>query len=246
MTGPDDGPGPPEDPAADSHHPPPGVVIRPAETADADDLATLWVELAAGQRRHGSHLHAEENRSRIYETMLQHAVTDTAFVARVVDDPEPDSEPEPDSDADRAAEADVDPATDAEADRSPDEDAHHATDADTDPSSSRADEDDQAAGDPELVGFVTFDLESERFQQDVTRGFVHNLVVRRDHRGRGIGTALLTGAERVLAERGADVVALQAMAANEDARAFYRRCGYEPHRVELEKPLESDNLTTDG
>jgi len=96
-----------------------------------------------------------------------------------------------------------------------------------------------------LAGFVTFGRESEAYQQDVVRGLVHNLYVRPADRGEGLGGALLAAAESTLTDRGVEVVGLEAMAANDDARRFYERHGYEPHRVELEKPLESDTLTTD-
>lgn len=167
---------------------PSDVRIGPANSDDADAITDLWVDLAADQRRHGSHLQPEGNRARIHEAMLQHVVTDTVRVAR------------------RTAE---DAATE------------------------------------DIVGFVTFGLESESFEQDVSRGLVHNVYVREGHRSAGIGSALLAAAEGTLTERGVDTIGLQAMAPNDDARAFYRQHGYTPHRVELEKPAESDNLTTD-
>ena len=95
----------------------------------------------------------------------------------------------------------------------------------------------------EIVGFVTFGVESEGYDQDVTRGVVRNIYVEPDRRGEGIGSDLLAGAERRLADRGADAVSLDVMADNEDARRFYRRHGYAPHRVEVEKSVESDTLT---
>lgn len=94
----------------------------------------------------------------------------------------------------------------------------------------------------ELAGFVMFTTESGQYDQNVTRGIVQNLYVVPDYRNRGLGTELLTTAENALAERGVDVVALEVMAANDDARRFYRRHGYDPHRVELEKSVESDTL----
>lgn len=102
-----------------------------------------------------------------------------------------------------------------------------------------------ARRDGDIVGFVTFGRESEHYRQDTTRGIVHNIYVAADHRYEGIGSALLAAAERTLASRGVDVVGLQAMATNEAAREFYRANGYDAHRVELEKPVESDTLTTD-
>ena len=165
-----------------SPDPPADVAVGFADSADAAALADLWVGLATDQRRHGSHLLPEENRTRVRETMLRHAVTDTALVAR---------------------------------------------------------------RDGEVVGFVTFGQETESFEQDVTRGVVHNIYVRAGDRGEGIGSELLATAEEVLVSRGVDTLSLQAMAPNDAARTFYRRHGYEPHRVELEKPAESDTLTTD-
>jgi ribosomal protein S18 acetylase RimI-like enzyme len=100
-------------------------------------------------------------------------------------------------------------------------------------------------GDETLVGFVTFGREPERFRQDCTRGLVHNIYVREGNRQRGIGTLLLSVAETALDNRGVDAIGLQAMAANGQARRFYREHGYAPHRIEFEKSTESDSLTTD-
>lgn len=61
--------------------PPADVTVALAETADAEAIADLWVDLAADQRQHGSHLLPEPNRTRVGETMLKHVVSDTAFVA---------------------------------------------------------------------------------------------------------------------------------------------------------------------
>jgi ribosomal protein S18 acetylase RimI-like enzyme len=89
-----------------------------------------------------------------------------------------------------------------------------------------------------LLGFVSFAMEPGDFADDCERGVVSNLYVRPDGRDEGVGAALLSAAEDALADAGADAVALEAMAKNEAARRFYRRQGYEPLRVELEKSLE--------
>lgn len=89
--------------------------------------------------------------------------------------------------------------------------------------------------DGELAGFVMFGPESQRYEQDVQRGFVDNIYVAPDHRGEGVGSDLLAAAESKLREAGVDTLSLEVMADNERARRFYRRHGYEPHRVELEK-----------
>ena len=96
------------------------------------------------------------------------------------------------------------------------------------------------AYDPDPVGFIMFEMDSGTYAQDVTRGVVQNVYVRPDRRREGVGSALLSAAEDALAAEGADVVSLEALADNDGARRFYRRHGYEPHRVELEKRVESD------
>ncbi|MFC7227188.1 GNAT family N-acetyltransferase [Salinirubellus salinus] len=88
-----------------------------------------------------------------------------------------------------------------------------------------------------IVGFVTCSVETGGYEQDERRGMVENLYVVPERRDDGIGTALLERAEAALRERGCTVVALDVMATNEDARRFYERHGYDPHRVELEKEL---------
>ena len=92
-----------------------------------------------------------------------------------------------------------------------------------------------------LVGFVTFDVETGPYAQDATRGVVRNVFVVPGHRDRGVGSALLAAAEAELADRGVDVVRLEVLADNDAAMRFYRRAGYEPHRIEMEKSVESDN-----
>ena len=96
-----------------------------------------------------------------------------------------------------------------------------------------------------LVGFVMFGPETERYEQDVSRGILRNIVVRSEHRNAGIGTELLSAAESALRDEDFDVVSLSALADNEAARRFYVRQGYEPHRIDFEKSLESDTDKTE-
>lgn len=93
----------------------------------------------------------------------------------------------------------------------------------------------------EIVGFVMFGLEQRLYRVSTVRGIVHNLYVRPAHRDGGIGTALLESAERRLVDAGADAISLEALAANEAARRFYERHGYAPHRIALEKRVETAN-----
>ena len=101
----------------------------------------------------------------------------------------------------------------------------------------------------EVVGFVGFSLERGNYERDAVRGTVSNLYVAPERRGEGIGAALLDAAERALSEAGADRVALEALADNDRARAFYADRGYGPHRVELTRSLRGeadDGLDDEG
>lgn len=98
-----------------------------------------------------------------------------------------------------------------------------------------------AREDDALLGFAMFSIEQRLYVADETRGLVHNLFVVPDRRGEGIGSALLEESEAALREAGAAVIGLEVLAENEDARRFYDERGYRPHRVELEKRVETDN-----
>lgn len=91
-----------------------------------------------------------------------------------------------------------------------------------------------------ILGFVMFTMESDTLERTITRGLVENLYVVPDRRGEGIGTRLLEVAEAALREEGASVVSLDVLADNEAAREFYRAQGYDPHRLTVEKSIESD------
>ena len=102
-----------------------------------------------------------------------------------------------------------------------------------------------ASRDDELIGFVSFDRQYDRFQRTVTTGVVHNLVVREGDRSAGIGTDLLAAAEAELTERDVDRIRLESMAKNEQAERFYRERGYRIHRQTFTKHVsETDNHNT--
>ena len=161
----------------------PAVEIERVDPADVDEVADLWVDLAASQRTHGSHILAEPNRDAVQSTLARHAVAGGVYAARRGDD---------------------------------------------------------------VVGFASVTLERGRYASDAIRGIVHNVYVTPGFRDNGIGSDLLDAAEAALDDAGASTVALDAMAANEPARRFYRRRGYLPHRVELEKPLGAEGDTSDS
>ncbi|MCO8267504.1 GNAT family N-acetyltransferase [Haloferax sp. AB510] len=176
--------------------------VSSAAFSDLDDLADLWVELAADQRTFGSHLRADANRTPIREALARHVAADGVLVAR---------------------EGQENDAT-GEADEGDGGGAENVGDTET--------------GD--IVGFVMFDIEAGAYEQDATRGMIRNLFVRPVYRDAGVGARLLAAAEAALGEAGADTVALDVLADNDAARRFYRRHGYQPHRVELEKSMRND------
>lgn len=148
----------------------------------AQAVADLWVELARGQREHGSHLAGVPNRTQARDDIAQRAVTGGLLVAR---------------------------------------------------------------DDDRLVGFVTFSTEQGSYEQTTDRGLIHDIYVRPEYRDQGVGSQLLSSAERKLEAEGVDRVSLEMLADNDAARRFYERHGYSPHRLELEKPVGNDTHTTD-
>lgn len=91
-----------------------------------------------------------------------------------------------------------------------------------------------------VVGFVTFGPDTGSYEETVERGVVENIYVVPDRRGEGVGAALMAAAEGALVDAGVEVVSLEVMAENAAARRFYRRRGYAPHRVTMERAVESD------
>ncbi len=91
-----------------------------------------------------------------------------------------------------------------------------------------------------IHGFVMFEIETGAFEQTATRGLIHNIYVVPGSRNQGIGSQLLDAAESSLETAGADVVAIEALTANDAAARLYERHGYQPHRTEFERPLEND------
>lgn len=59
------------------------VSIEPATSDDLETITDLWVQLAADQHRHGSHVLADENRETMQATLGAHLVDDGLLVARL-------------------------------------------------------------------------------------------------------------------------------------------------------------------
>jgi ribosomal protein S18 acetylase RimI-like enzyme len=90
--------------------------------------------------------------------------------------------------------------------------------------------------DGRLIGSVMVGYEGHR-------GWINYLVVHPDHRGRGLGQALVHEAERRLAALGCPKVNLQVRSSNRSAIDFYRQIGYSVDDVvSLGRRLEVDEL----
>ncbi len=93
----------------------------------------------------------------------------------------------------------------------------------------------------EAVGFVCCHAghDEDMMINEETRpyGYVSDIFVASEHRGRGVGAALLAAAESHLAGLGFSRVTLTVMAANAEARALYEKCGYRADDVIYEKQL---------
>jgi ribosomal protein S18 acetylase RimI-like enzyme len=93
------------------------------------------------------------------------------------------------------------------------------------------------------VGYIAFyadSLESLELRPEAHRFlYISDLCVEPALRGRGIAGRLLAEAEAACRRLGLPRLTIGVLAANEAARAAYRRAGYEPYEFWLEKPVEA-------
>ncbi len=61
---------------------------------------------------------------------------------------------------------------------------------------------------------------------------VHDVVVHREHRGRGIATAMFAAVEAIARERGACKLTLEVLSGNTAARALYEKLGFDDYRLD--------------
>ncbi len=69
--------------------------------------------------------------------------------------------------------------------------------------------------------------------------YISDLAVLERYRNRGIGRALIAGAEAFAREKGASWLRISVLARNEMARSLYERSGFEERLILLEKALSS-------
>ena len=74
-------------------------------------------------------------------------------------------------------------------------------------------------------------------EEQRTYGYIAELFVRKDARGRGIGQALIEACEGEARRRGLKLMMIGVLPANARAAATYARAGYSPYAMELWKYL---------
>ena len=74
-------------------------------------------------------------------------------------------------------------------------------------------------------------------ETDYKTGRVQELYVAQNHRGSGVGTALMTEVERYFRSCGCGMAAVEVYEPNKSAHEFYRACGYREHDFNLMKKL---------
>lgn len=92
-----------------------------------------------------------------------------------------------------------------------------------------------------VLGYVTVKLVETPRDPAMTprrRAHVDSIVVDEDHRGRGVGTALMQAAGQWARRRGAAELVLTVWSDNRPAEALYRRLGYEPLARIMHLPLD--------
>lgn len=101
------------------------------------------------------------------------------------------------------------------------------------------------ADDDGIVGIATVSIDDGMLAVRSRRGTIETIYVTPDRRSEGIGTELLTAAERTLADRDCSTIAVEVLAANERAREFYTDNGYGEHRLVLQREVESNTKPAD-
>ena len=74
---------------------------------------------------------------------------------------------------------------------------------------------------------------------DYEYALVADLAVNESHRGQGIGKALIAASERYARDAGAQWLRIWVLARNANAVELYRRSGFTPRTIELEKTLSA-------
>ncbi len=81
----------------------------------------------------------------------------------------------------------------------------------------------------QAAGFVIYAVQAEPMMRLARQGVLHDLYVRPDYRGQGLGEALVRQAMWVLRHQEIDVITLNVLIRNEAAIRFWERFGFTPY-----------------
>jgi GNAT superfamily N-acetyltransferase len=85
-----------------------------------------------------------------------------------------------------------------------------------------------------VVGYVFAAIEPANWKElRDEAGYIHDLVVASERRGRGVGTALIDAAFGWFGSRGITRVMLWSAYGNADAQRLFRRAGFRPTMIEM-------------
>lgn len=91
----------------------------------------------------------------------------------------------------------------------------------------------------ELIGYVAGSILEERSSRPVRRSKLGSMFVKESHRSQGVGEQLVGAFKGWSLEQGATRCLVITYDANEGAKRFYAKMGFQPYCVELEADLKS-------
>lgn len=94
-----------------------------------------------------------------------------------------------------------------------------------------------------VIGYITVyatETCEDPDERDYVYAYVADVTVNEDHRGRGVGRALLEAAEGHARDHGSKWLRISVLARNRGALTLYERFGFEHRIVELEKALDAE------
>lgn len=98
-----------------------------------------------------------------------------------------------------------------------------------------------AVVDEEAMGYVLFevvDRPAGTFTRAARLLYIHQIGVRPENRGQGVGRAMLERVRCEAIDAGADRLGLDAWAFNRDAIGFFEACGFDVFNVRLRRSLD--------
>jgi GNAT superfamily N-acetyltransferase len=88
-----------------------------------------------------------------------------------------------------------------------------------------------------VVGFINF-VTRKTLYHDAPSALIDELIVAQPYHGQGIGKRLIFATLDMCRQLGCSEVEVSTLKSNHEARAFYKRCGFEEDAVLLEMHLE--------